>query len=207
LVRLSDLRGWLFALVCLGLFAGCGHSGPTLPRLAEGDVVLAFGDSLTHGTGAEGAQAYPAQLQQIIGRNVVNAGVPGETSAEGLQRLPEALVTHQPQLLLLCLGGNDMLRRQDRAQTAENLRAMVRLAQAQGVAVVLIGVPEPGLFTGAPGFYADVAGEFGLPYEGEAFNEVLKNRDLKSDPIHANGKGYREVAERLAALLKKSGAI
>lgn len=200
-------RGWLLGLLFVVL-AACGNPGPNLPRLAEQDVILAFGDSLTHGTGAEeGGQTYPAQLQQIIGRSVVNAGVPGETTAEGLQRLPEVLATHQPRLLLLCLGGNDMLRRQDPAQTAANLRAMVRLAQEQGVAVVLIGVPQPGLFSGAPGFYADIAGEFRLPYEGEVFNEVLKNRDLKSDPIHANGKGYREVAERLADLLKQSGAI
>jgi lysophospholipase L1-like esterase len=206
LVPFRKLRGWLLGLLFV-VVAACGNPGPNLPRLAEQDVVLAFGDSLTHGTGAEVAQAYPAQLQQLIGRSVVNAGVPGETTAEGLQRLPEVLASHQPRLLLLCLGGNDMLRRQDPAQTAANLRAMVRLAQEQGVAVVLIGVPEPGLFTGAPAFYADVAGEFGLPYEGEVFNEVLKDRALKSDPIHANGKGYREVAERLAELLKKSGAI
>ena len=206
-MKLPDLRAWLIVLACLGLLAACGHSGPALPRLAAGDVVLAFGDSLTHGTGAEVAQTYPDHLQQMIGRTVVNAGVPGETTAEGLQRLPEALATHQPRLLLLCLGGNDMLRRQDPAETAANLRAMVRLAQDQGVAVVLIGVPEPGLFTGAPAFYGQIAEEFGLPYEGEVFNEVLRNRDLKSDPIHANGKGYREVAERLAELLTRAGAI
>jgi lysophospholipase L1-like esterase len=73
--------------------------------------------------------------------------------------------------------------------------------------VVLIGVPAPRLFSGAPAFYAEIAEEFGLPYEGEAFNEVLRNRALKSDPIHANGQGYRVIAERLAILLREAGAI
>jgi lysophospholipase L1-like esterase len=194
-------------LLLASLLAACGAADPRLPRLGDGDVVVAFGDSLTHGTGAEPGQTYPAYLHAMIGRPVVNAGVPGETTGEGLQRLPAVLAEHQPRLLLLCLGGNDMLRRMDVAQTTENLRAMVRLAQEQGVAVVLIGVPEPKLLAGPPDFYADIADQFGLPYEGEAFNEVLKTRSLKSDPIHANGSGYRKVAERLAELLQDVGAI
>jgi lysophospholipase L1-like esterase len=205
---LSRFRSWqVWAwLLLAGLLAACG-ADPRLPRLAAGDVVLAFGDSLTHGTGADPGQAYPAQLQALIGRPVVNAGEPGETTAEGLQRLPTALAAHQPRLLLLCLGGNDLLRRQDPAETAANLRAMVGLAREQGVAVVLIGVPEPSLLAGAPAFYGQIAEEFQLPYEGEVFNEVLKNRRLKADPIHANGAGYRRVAERLADLLKDAGAL
>jgi len=200
-------RSWLFGLLLAGLLAACDADIPRLAPLAPADVILAFGDSLTHGTGAGAAETYPAHLQALSGRKVVNAGVPGETTAEGLERLPEVLTAHQPRLLLLCLGGNDMLRRQDSARTADNLRAMVRLAQAQGVQVVLIGVPEPQLFSGAPAFYAEIADEFGLPYEGEAFNEVLRNRSLKSDPIHANGQGYRLVAERLAKLLHEAGAL
>lgn len=199
--------GWLSWLLLAGLLAACDGQDPRLAPLAPGDVVLAFGDSLTHGTGAGAEQAYPAQLQGLIGRPVINAGVPGETTADGLKRLPEALEAHRPRLLLLCLGGNDMLRRLDPAQTAGNLRAMVRMARERGVGVVLVGVPEPGLFSDAPGFYEEIAREFGLPYEGEVFNEVLKNPSLKADPIHANGEGYRLVAARLAALLHTAGAL
>lgn len=198
---------WLLVLLYASLLAACNTGSPRLARLAETDVILAFGDSLTHGTGTDAEHAYPAQLQSFIGRRVVNAGIPGETTAEGLLRLPEALATHRPRLLLLCLGGNDMLRRQDLGQAAGNLRAMVRLARAEGVEVVLIGVPELRLFSGAPAFYAEIADEFGLPYEGEVFNEVLKNNSLKADPIHANAAGYRIVAERLAGVLRKAGAL
>ena len=204
----SSSRGgvWLGLFLILPL-SGCSSHVPPLPRLAQGDVVLAFGDSLTHGTGADSGQSYPVQLQALIGHKVVNAGVPGETTLEGLKRLPDVLAEHQPRLLLLCLGGNDMLRHQDLAQAAENLRGMVRLARDQGVAVVLIGVPEPRLLSDPPPFYEEIAREFGLPYEGEVFDEVLKDRTLKADPVHANGQGYRQVAERLAVLLKKAGAL
>jgi acyl-CoA thioesterase I len=198
-------RYLLFALaLCL---AACGKEQPPVPRLDESDVVLAFGDSLTHGVGAHSEESYPALLSRLIGRRVVNAGVPGETSAEGLRRLPQALEEYRPKVLLLCLGGNDMLRRIPESQIAANLRAMVRMARSQGIGVVLIGVPEPKLFGGAPTFYADIAEEFGLPYEADVMNEVLRTPSLKSDAVHANAVGYRRVAEALADLLKQAGAI
>ena len=180
---------------------------PQLPRLNGSDTILAFGDSLTHGTGASSDTAYPAVLQQLSGYTVINAGIPGETTAEGLERLPAMLEEHHPKLVLLCLGGNDMLRQQDMTSTESNLRKIIQSIRASGANVVLIGVPEPKLFSGAPALYEKLADEFDLPYEGEIFNDVLKNPRLKSDPIHANAEGYRVVAERLAELLKEAGAL
>lgn len=196
----------VLALACFALLAACGRS-PQLPELKPDAIIVAFGDSLTHGNGATQAQAYPAVLGHLIHRSVINAGVPGETSAEGLARLPDVLAQEQPKLVLLCLGGNDMLRRQNQADIEANLRRMIQLIHASGAAVVLIGVPEPALFSGPPDFYEKLADEFKLPYEGDIFNEVLKNPRLKSDPIHANAEGYRLVAERLAELLEEAGAI
>ena len=195
-------------LVCTGLFAlaACDRP-PQLPRLHNGDVILAFGDSLTHGTGATRETAYPAVLSRLSGHTVVNAGVPGETTAEGLARLPGVLDETRPRIVLLCLGGNDMLRRQDGNNTEANLRQMIETIRASGAGVVLIGVPQPALFSGPPAFYEKLADEFDLPYEGEILDEVLRTPKLKSDPIHANAEGYKLVAERLAELLEQAGAI
>jgi len=195
-----------FVLFFSLLLAACSN-GPTLPRLAPGDVIVAFGDSLTYGTGADTQAAYPAVLSALIDRTVINAGVPGETTSEAITRLPEVLAQHHPKLVLVCLGGNDMLRKVTVSTIEQNLRAIIRTVQASGAAVVLIGVPEPALFGGAPAFYATLAEELKLPYEGEVFNEVLRNPSLKSDPIHANAEGYRLVAQRLAELLKSSNAL
>jgi acyl-CoA thioesterase-1 len=196
----------LLAAALLVLGAACSER-PRLPPLPSDAVVLAFGDSLTYGTGAAEHESYPAQLEKLIGRRVVRAGVPGEVTAQALERLPGALDEHAPRLLLLCIGGNDFLRRLGNAQAERNVRAMVELARKRGVAVVLIATPEPGLLPSPPGFYGAIAKDFRLPYEGGVVTEVLKDASLKSDPIHPNARGYGVIAERLAATLRKGGAI
>ena len=188
------------------LAAGCSKPAK-LPPLATDAVVLAFGDSLTYGTGAAEESSYPSQLERLIGRRVVRAGVPGEVTAAALARLPGALDETAPQLLLLCIGGNDFLRRLGNGQASANVREMVKLAKSRGVDVVLVGTPEPGFSVSPPDFYVEIAREFRIPYEGSVIGEVLRNADLKSDPIHPNERGYRLIAERVAALLKSSGAL
>jgi lysophospholipase L1-like esterase len=197
----------LLASILLVLaLTGCSER-PKLERLAPDAVVLAFGDSLTYGTGAAEDESYPAQLEKLIGRRVVRAGVPGEVTAQALARLPAALDEHAPRLVLLCIGGNDFLRRLGNRQAEKNVREMVKLAQNRGVAVLLIGTPEPGFSVSPPSFYGGIAKEYRVPYEGAIVGEVLKDRTLKADPIHPNARGYRIIAERLAATLRESGAI
>lgn len=204
----ASLTSWRLALCCIAalVLAGCGDA-PRLARLAPDAVVLAFGDSLTYGTGAEEAESYPAQLERMIARKVVRAGVPGELSAQALARLPAALEEHRPKLLLLCIGGNDILRNLSPPATADNVRRMVALAKEKGAAVLLIGAPEKVLFLTPPAFYAEIAKEFGIPYEGKVLGEILRSAELKADPVHPNARGYRLMAERVAELLKKSGAL
>lgn len=195
----------LLAILVLA-FAGCGRS-PTLPRLGPHDVILAFGDSLTYGTGATEAESYPAVLAEVIGRPVIREGVSGETTAQGLERLGAALERHRPKLVLLCMGGNDMLRKVDDRTIEANLRTMIRSIRDSGAAVVLLGVPRPALFGGAAKYYEALAREFGLVYEGEIIDDVLKNPGMKSDLVHPNAQGYRRLAEAVAALLRESGAL
>lgn len=194
---------WAFVALVL---CGCGDR-PRLEHLPTDAVVLAFGDSLTFGTGASEDESYPAQLERMIGRRVVRAGVPGEVTAQALARLPEALDEHAPRLLLLCSGGNDFLRRLGNEQAERNVRAMVKLARTRGIGVLLIGTPEPGFGVSPPAFYAGIAAEYRVPYEGAIIGEVLKDRSLKADPIHPNARGYKLIAERLAYTLRQSGAI
>jgi acyl-CoA thioesterase I len=198
---LAVLATLLFATV----LAACGK-GPQLATLAASDVVLAFGDSLTFGTGAAPDESYPAQLQILIGRKVVNAGVPGEISSDGLQRLPRLLDEVKPRLLILCHGGNDFLRKLGEANAAANVRAMIKLAKDRGIDVVLVATPKPGLSIAPPDFYAALAKEFAIPFNDDALKSILRDNDLKSDLIHPNAKGYAQIAGALAKLLKKSGA-
>jgi len=196
----------LLFLLSVLLLAGCGD-GPKLPPLPDDAIILAFGDSLTYGTGAGRGDDYPSVLATLTGHRVVNAGVPGEESTAGLARLPAVLESAQPQLVFLGHGGNDLLRHRDLAQTRDNLRRMVELVRARGASPVLLGVPKPGLFLGTHPLYRELATELDVPLEGEALADILGDRELKSDEIHPNAAGYRRLAEALDQLLQDSGAL
>ena len=197
-----------FAVIALLIaFWGCSDRRPTLPKLSASDVIVAFGDSLTYGTGATERESYPEVLAQLIGREVVRSGVPGEVTAQGLQRLQSVIDKYRPRLVIVCLGGNDMLRRLSLAETRSNLRAIIQMLKERDIGVVLIGVPQPALLSSPPDLYPELAREFAVPYEGEILKTVLYAAEMKADPIHPNALGYRRMAEAVAALLRKAGAI
>lgn len=192
--------------VLLLLLAACSRI-PQLSPLAADATILAFGDSLTAGSGATESESYPAVLARLTGRKVVNAGLSGELSASGSQRLPELLRGERPALLILCHGGNDLLGHLDQRQLAENLRLMLRSARDMGIPVLLIAVPSPDLTLKPPALYEELAKEFAVPLERKVLPHILGKRSLKSDHIHPNAAGYRLMAEALLQLLKKSGAL
>jgi len=195
-------------LVIAVLLPACSDSNPRLPLLSPDAVILAFGDSLTFGTGADKAQSYPAVLTQLTGRKVINAGIPGELSAAGLRRLPALLDRHKPQLLILCHGGNDLLRKLDTSTTRTNIEAMIVAAAQRNIPTLMIGIPQPALlFLESAGIYNDIAKEYGLVYEGEILPEVEGDTRLKSDRIHPNAEGYNRVADAVYQLMKERGAL
>ena len=197
----------IFVWIFLGfLVVGCARE-PDLPTLSPDAVLLAFGDSLTHGTGAAEQQSYPAHLQRLIDHRVINAGVPGEISAEGLRRLPRLLDEQQPDLLLLCHGGNDLLRKLDRGQLKENLRQMLAIAGQRQIPVVLIAVPQPSLLLDDATLYRELATEWKIPLLDDTLADLLADRRFKSDQIHPNAAGYGRLAAAVAALLHERGAL
>lgn len=195
--------GWL-ALLVIGL-AGCGDR--PLEPLASDDTILAFGDSLTEGVGAAPEAAYPAQLAQLTGQPVVNAGVAGETTAEGLDRLPSELERHDPALMILLMGGNDVLRNQDLDVAKRNLARMIELARSRDVAVVLVGVPEKSLFSRSAPLYGELAAHYEVVLVDDLVASLLRRPGYKSDAVHLNADGYRVMAERLAEALRDAGAL
>ena len=205
--EMRTLRVIMATLLAAVLLAGCGPKVPRVSPVGPNDVIVAFGDSLTYGTGAKEEESYPAVLASLINRKVIREGVPGERTAGGLQRIESVLEAHRPALVIMSLGGNDMLGKVNDAEITLNLRRIIQIIQARGASVVLFGVPRPGLITSAPEFYAELAKELGIPYEGKIVTDVLYHPDQKSDMIHPNAKGYRRMAEAFAALLKKAGAI
>jgi lysophospholipase L1-like esterase len=194
-------------LLLAALLSACGDDPVPLPPLAPDAVILAFGDSLTHGTGARDYQSYPAVLAERTGRRIVNAGVPGEETDKGLRRLPGLLDRHKPDLLIICHGGNDILRKRDPAATEANLREMIRLARERNIPVVMIAVPNLGLFLSPADFYENVAADLQVPIEADILADLLGENRYKSDHVHPNAAGYARLAEAVQALLARHGAL
>jgi len=190
------------------VLGACSDETPSIAPLSQDAIVLAFGDSLTYGTGASREHSYPAQLEQLIGHRVINAGVPGELSEQGRKRLPRLLEEYKPGLLILCHGGNDLLRKMDKAQIRRNLEAMIEQADSHGIPVMLIGVPQPALmFLESAPLYEEIASEYDLPIESAILPEVEADHALKSDRIHPDAAGYRLIAEAINRLMINSGAL
>lgn len=194
------------ALIAM-LLAGCGTDEPRLAPLPPGARVLAFGDSLTAGTGADPGQDYPARLAALTGLTVINAGIPGETSAEATARLPGLLAEHAPALVLLCSGANDMLRKLPLEAAAANLEAMVGMSRAAGAQVLLIAVPMLKIPLRPASFYETVAQGTDVPVEGHTLTEILSDRRLKDDFVHPNAAGYARLAQAIADRLRELGAL
>lgn len=199
-------------LILLGLLLclfGCARDpAPNLPYLAPDQIILAFGDSLTYGTGAKAEQAYPVVLQEIIRRRVRRVATPGDRTADALAKLPAALDETQPALLILCIGGNDFLRKVPVDITRRNLHALLDHAEQRKVPVLLLGVPRPGLFglSGAE-LFEEIATQRDILLDNDSVASILEDKALKADPIHPNAAGYRRLAERIAEALQRAGAL
>ncbi|MCK7578086.1 MAG: arylesterase [Chromatiales bacterium] len=204
-MRLYPKLTALIALLLALVLAGC--SQPRLTPIPPDGTLLAFGDSLTQGVGADPDDSYPAVLARLSGRTVINAGVSGEVTAEGRARFGALIAQEQPDLVLLLEGGNDILRNLDPAQTQANLAAMIEQAQAQGIPVVLIGVPRKALFSDAAPLYRELAETYRLVFVESLIADLLRTPAYKADPIHFNREGYRALAEALHAVLIREGAL
>lgn len=208
--RAASVRLLLLAmLVCL--LAACGDAQKLAP-LSRDAVVLALGDSVTYGTGAERGQDWPTLLAARTGWQVVNAGIPGDTADGARQRIAPLLDEHRPALLIVEIGGNDLLRRRPPAAVKEDIRAILAAARAARVPAVLVAVPEPSFMAaaGSPSdaaLYKDLGKEENVPVIEDVFSDVLGRSEWRADQVHPNAAGYREMAEGLERALRKLGLM
>lgn len=201
-------RQFLGCLVATALLAAC-HSADKQPALAKGATVVALGDSLTFGYGASRGQDYPSLLAKKSGWQVINSGVNGDTSADVLARL-DGVIDQDPALVLLGVGGNDVLRRVPPSTTKNNLLKIVTTLQDNNIDVVIIAEPyfSVGALLGKAKdnpIYKEVAEETGADLFAKEWSAILSDERLKSDQIHANDQGYKQFSDRLYAFLQDKG--
>jgi acyl-CoA thioesterase I len=200
----------ILILLSFLMVMGC-QKVPSLPALAENAKIVAFGDELTAAPHLSVEQTYPALLAKQLKRQVINAGVSGETLAQAVKRLSEVLNTEKPALLIICHGGYslDPTNEAGNTQTLEYFRQMLGLATAKKISVVLIGIPEkqPPHFAPAD-FYKRLARAFEIPYHGAILSKILPNIQMMNTEHHLpNLQGYQMLTDGIIEILKESKAI
>lgn len=183
------------------------------PEEVSRPKIVALGDSLTAGRGLLETQSYPALLQQKLNEDgynweVVNAGISGDTSAAGLQRLDWALQEPDVRILILELGANDGLRGLPVSELRKNLAAIIERVQQKRIAVLLAGMEAPpnyGLEYAASfrQVYRDLARDYHVTFVPFMLDRVAGISSLnQSDGIHPNIEGTRIVADTLWTALR-----
>ena len=208
----ARLAGTAGAVALPGLLAACGRKKSAVQPVPRGSTVLALGDSLTYGTGASPDTSYPAVLAGLTGWQVVNAGVPGDTSAQALARLPALLAEHRPRLVIVSIGGNDFLRKLPEADTRAHVHAACQQALDAGAQVLLVAVPRATVAAALGqmtdhALYAEVARDLNIPLQREGWGEVLAQAELRSDAVHANARGYAQFARSVQGTAVAAGLL
>lgn len=167
---------------------------PIVNKFPVGDAIVSFGDSLTYGTGAAKGFEYPTQLARLINEPIINMGKPGDTTASALKRV-DNVIQHNPKMVIITLGGNDLKNGVPKTQASENLQLIIRKLQQEGALVVLGGIEIPLFGRDYAGFYEEIARSTGSLYVPNIYEGVLGKPQMMSDRIHPNNHGYQRIAE------------
>ena len=184
----------VWALLVALLAGACGQKPVRQPT--AGTRIICFGDSLTAGTGASKGMNYPSQLSRRIGQEVINAGVPGDTTADGLARLEADVLSQSPRLVLITLGGNDLKNQAPKDEAFRNLREIVERIHGAGAVAIIGGIDIPFYGRGFGAAYRKLAQDTGAVLIDNILEDIMGDRARMSDPIHPNDAGYAIVAER-----------
>ncbi len=188
-----------FVLAVIILFAGYRifvSSRQVKTDSVSYNTIICFGDSLTFGTGADPGLDFPSQLSKMISKPVINAGVPGDTTARALKRLQRDVLSKSPDLVLITLGGNDLKNGVAKDIAFRNLKRIVETIQARGARVIVGGLRFPLRDRGFARGYKDLADQTGAVLIPDIYRDIMGDRKLMSDPIHPNGNGHKVMAQK-----------
>lgn len=180
------------------------RAGP--PRAASptaGHRIIAFGDSLVAGRGATAGNDFVSVLSDRLRVPIVNAGRSGDTTATALARLNRDVLSRDPKVVIVLLGGNDFLRHVPREETFNNLSTIVDRIRQRGAAVVLVGI-SVGVFVDPYGDgFEDLARRGSAALVPDILADIVGRGNLMSDAIHPNDRGYAIMADRVEPVLRR----
>jgi len=179
--------------IAIGLYGIFSPEPEVRNAVPVGETIVAFGDSLTYGTGAAKGQDYPTQLGQLLGQKIINRGIPGDTTAGALKRLDE-IIKLKPQIVFLTLGGNDLKNGVPKSTAFSNLEQVVVRLQEAGALVVIGGIDLPFFSKGYDEAYEVLAIKTSALLVPNVLADIIGNAGLMSDRIHPNAEGYSIMA-------------
>lgn len=197
----------LAAIAALFLFSACEAEQHPITTPV---TIVALGDSLTAGYGLPADQAFPVQLQQRFaqdgstGIRVINQGISGDTTRDGINRLSLALEA-RPDIVILELGANDILRKLPADKARANLSEIIAQLQQAGVTVLLTGISTPGVLSfinreigGYDNLFVELGKDYGIVVYKDFLKGVRGKADLNlSDGIHPNAQGIAVIVENI----------
>ena len=188
----------LILAVSVALSPACGKNpgGPS-----ANPIVMAFGDSITFGVGTTGDNNYVAVLSRRTGVTISNAGFPGDTTGDALNRLQTAVLAHNPKIVIVLLGGNDILQNVPVDQRVTNITSIVQRIRGIAAAVLLVGL-GPAPLDPFDGALPTVALTTGATYVPDILVGIFGVPSLMADSIHPNNAGHAIIADRLEPPLK-----
>lgn len=189
-------------LLVVGWWYFIGSQTEPVNADGPGTTIIAFGDSLTQGVGASAGNDYVSVLSRMSGKTIINRGRAGETTEQAMRRLDRDVLQQDPRIVILFLGGNDMLRQVAVETTKANLDSMITQIQDKGAMVVLVGLSGMPLSDYHTPMFRDLAELRGVLLVKNAMGGILTNVKLKSDQVHPNDEGYKIIAKRVYDVLK-----
>ncbi|MBN1527009.1 MAG: arylesterase [Candidatus Omnitrophica bacterium] len=197
-------RKYFFAItMCLAALLACGCEAKVRNLNSPGGTIVCFGDSITYGTGADRSGDYPSLLSDLLRRDLINAGVPGDTTRDALARLDSDVLELDPYLVIVELGGNDFLEGLPKQETLANLREIISRIQGSGAIVALCDVSGGVIMSGYRKDYRRLARETASIFIPRLMEGILVNPAFKYDEIHPNSKGYKIIAEKVYRAVRK----
>jgi lysophospholipase L1-like esterase len=177
----------------------------TNPRAAKptaGSTIVAFGDSLVEGRGATPGHDFVTLLARRLSIPIVNAGRSGDTATTALDRLDASVLSRNPRLVIVLLGGNDFLRRVPTDETFRSLSTIVERIRRRGAAVVLVGVSVGVISDPYSSEYVALARRTSSGLVPDILEDIIGHADRMSDSIHPNDQGYAMIADRIEPALR-----
>lgn len=185
-------------ICCLLVFLLKGRVRKDVENIgSRGTNIICFGDSFTFGYGVAPEYSYPAALAKMVGIPVINAGIDGDTSSEGLKRIKNDVLDRKPLLVIIEFGGNDFLRQIPFEVTIKNIEEMIKIVQSQGAIVAVADIGTSVVMGNYGREYKRLSREYNVVFIPALLRGIITNPSLKSDFIHPNEEGYKIISHRV----------